>query len=215
MSLFINKRTKEIKELLDNEVIKGADWLLVPSDCEMIVYIKSCNVIAFYRDGAEWVAGEDRNWVSSSSQDFELDIAGEHYEILWGGLYGYGLKKSDKSKTETQAGIKIEDIQVVEADNDIKVPVKSDGGSSGYYFTKLPQHLIDQIVETGGIEIKDIVRYCFYNDADCKDIIKALKRIEETKRGGGKVGATIEYDLNKIKFFSNEALEAYLNEQKN
>lgn len=90
-------------------------------------------------------------------------------------------------------------------------PVKSDGGSSSYYFTKLPQHLIDQIVETGGIEIKDIVRYCFDNDADCKDIIKALKRIRESIKGGGKEGTTIEYDLNKIKFFVNE-MSGALNE---
>lgn len=83
-------------------------------------------------------------------------------------------------------------------------PVKSDGGSSSYYFSPLPQHIIDQIVETGGIEIKDIVRYCFDNDADCKDIIKALKRIRECKKGGGKEGVDIMYDATKIKFFADE-----------
>lgn len=85
-----------------------------------------------------------------------------------------------------------------------KQPIKSDGGSSSYYFTKLPQHLIDEIVSSGGIEIKDIVRHCFYNDADCKDIIKALKRIQESKRGGGKLGVDVSYDANKILFFANE-----------
>lgn len=88
-------------------------------------------------------------------------------------------------------------------------PIKSDGGSSGYYFSKLPQHVIDDIVERGGIEIKDIVRYCFDNDADCKDIIKALKRIREYLKGGGKEGTTALYDMNKIDFFTDE-LRTYL-----
>ena len=91
--------------------------------------------------------------------------------------------------------------------SDLK-PIKSDGGSSSYYFTKLPQHLIDDIVERGGIEIKDIVRYCFDNDADCKDIIKALKRIRENLKGGGKEGVDAKYDSNKLIFFSNELKNA-------
>lgn len=92
--------------------------------------------------------------------------------------------------------------------NSIK-PVKSDGGSSSYYFTALPEHLIKDIVERGGIEIKDIVRYCFDNDADCKDIIKALKRIRENLKGGGKEGVDSIYDSNKICFFAEE-LQKYL-----
>lgn len=95
-----------------------------------------------------------------------------------------------------------------ETDLSVK-PVKSDGGSSSYYFTTLPEHLIKDIVERGGIEIKDIVRYCFDNDADCKDIIKALKRIRENLKGGGKEGVDVMYDSNKIIFFSEE-LQKYL-----
>ena len=90
----------------------------------------------------------------------------------------------------------------------LRKPIKSDGGSSPYYFSPLPQHIIEQIVETGGIEVKDIVRYCFDNDADCKDIIKALKRIRECKKGGGKEGVDVMYDTTKVKFFANELYEA-------
>ena len=86
-------------------------------------------------------------------------------------------------------------------------PVKSDGGSSSYYFTKLPQHLIDGIVERGGIEIKDIVRYCFDNDADCKDIIKALKRIRENLKGGGKEGCDSLYNAKKVLYFAEELVK--------
>lgn len=91
-------------------------------------------------------------------------------------------------------------------------PVKSDGGSSSYYFTKLPQHMIDKIVETGGIEIKDITRYVYDNDSDCKDITKALKRIQEWKKGGGKQGIDALYDANKIIFFAEELRESIKND---
>lgn len=94
-----------------------------------------------------------------------------------------------------------------------KQPIKSDGGSSSYYFTKLPVHVIDQIVITGGIEVKDFVRYCLDNDADCKDIVKALKRICEFKKGGGKEGVDAMYDATKIKFFANELYEQIKQEQ--
>lgn len=86
--------------------------------------------------------------------------------------------------------------------------IPSDGGSSDYYFTTLPRHLIDQIVETGGIEIKDIIRYVFDNNADAFNIVKAQKRIVEANKGKGKLGITALYDANKIKFFAKEQYEA-------
>ena len=91
--------------------------------------------------------------------------------------------------------------------------IASDGGSSSYYFTKLPKHLIDQIVETGGIEIKDIIRYVFDNNADAFNIIKAQKRIIEHSKGKGKAGITGLYDAKKITFFANEQYEAMKNKE--
>lgn len=80
----------------------------------------------------------------------------------------------------------VEPITKVEpVEQEIKA-IESDGGSSDYYFTKLPYHVIDQIVLTGGIEIKDIARYVYDNDADAFNIIKAEKRIIEAKKGKGK-----------------------------
>lgn len=93
-------------------------------------------------------------------------------------------------------------------DPDKLEPIVSDGGSSDYYFTTLPKHLIDQIVETGGIEIKDIARYVYDNNADAFNIIKAQKRIIEARKGKGKAGIDLLYDANKIKFFASEQYEA-------
>ena len=94
-------------------------------------------------------------------------------------------------------------------------PIQSDGGSSDYYFTKLPQELIDQIVKTGGIEIKDIARYVYDNNADAFNIIKAQKRIIEANKGVGKAGITKLYDAKKISFFANEQYEAIKREGTN
>ena len=92
-------------------------------------------------------------------------------------------------------------------------PIQSDGGSSDYYFTKLPQELIDQIVKTGGIEIKDIARYVYDNNADAFNIIKAQKRIVESLKGKGKAGITSLYDANKIRFFAEEQYNALNNKE--
>ena len=94
-------------------------------------------------------------------------------------------------------------------------PIQSDGGSSDYYFTKLPQELVDQIVKTGGIEIKDIARYVYDNNADAFNIIKAQKRIIEANKGVGKAGITKLYDAKKISFFANEQYEAIKREGTN
>lgn len=95
----------------------------------------------------------------------------------------------------------------------IKKGIESDGGSSDYYFTSLPKHLIDQIVETGGIEIKDIIRYVFDNNADAFNIVKAQKRIVESLKGKGKAGITSLYDANKIRFFAEEQYNALNNKE--
>ena len=124
----------------------------------------------------------------------------------------YALREQQKLLRDgTGIGCKEDELELVPElpTLNINTLIKSDGGSSSYYFTELPEDLIKQIVKTGGIEIKDIVRYCFDNDADCKDIIKALKRIREYLKGGGKEGVDAMYDANKIEFFAKE-LKAWL-----
>ena len=106
-------------------------------------------------------------------------------------------------------------LKLVNEETSTSQPIQSDGGSSDYYFTKLPQELIDQIVKTGGIEIKDIARYVYDNNADAFNIIKAQKRIIEANKGAGKAGITKLYDAKKISFFANEQYEAIKREGTN
>ena len=129
-----------------------------------------------------------------------VDVTGEEVEIDTD-MYSYHaddltLIKSTLIEKQTHNSLVIQE------------GIKSDGGSSDYYFTKLPQELIDQIVKTGGIEIKDIARYVYDNNADAFNIIKAQKRIIEANKGVGKAGITKLYDAKKISFFANDQYEA-------
>lgn len=125
-----------------------------------------------------------------------------------GFTFGEHIHKSfDLADTDEDKSVSIE----LDDTSCLAKPIESDGGSSGYYFTKLPQWLIDQIVETGGIEVKDIVQFVFDNDAHAKDIIKAQKRIIEQRKGGGKAGLKPLYDYNKIVFFAEDQLRVAKN----
>lgn len=85
--------------------------------------------------------------------------------------------------------------------------VKSDGGSSDYYKLRLPDHVLadikrqieddddDVIIQTG-----DCIEMLVGNDFDGGNIIKALRRIFEGKKGAGKAGV----DLNKCHYFIDE-----------
>ena len=65
--------------------------------------------------------------------------------------------------------------------------------------------------DRASIEIKDIVRYVFDNNADAFNIVKAQKRIIEANKGKGKSGITGLYDMNKVVYFANEQLKAMKN----
>lgn len=180
MKEWLNTDTSEFKTLEDGVVIKGINWVKVPEGTIKITKDGGGTITFWSSDTVSMNLG-DPDWedsVDGEVMDFN-EYCSYSFEVVWG--------RNDTKET----------------DFNIK-PVKSDGGSSSYYFTELPEHLIKDIVKRGGIEIKDIVRYCFDNDADCKDIIKALKRIRENLKGGGKEGVDNIYDANKICFFAEE-----------
>ena len=199
MNLYIDKITGELISVDYSIDVRRYDFVIkVPEDTVKITTDKSGTISFWNKNGCSLNDYDvDCEWLNPLHDDvmtFE-----EYSEYGYELLHDFGLKSNeelnDKAKPQNKK-------------------VKSDGGSSSYYFTKLPQHLIDQIVETGGIEIKDIVRYCFDNDADCKDIIKALKRIREDLKGGGKEGSDAMYNARKVVYFADELFKHIENDYK-
>jgi len=89
--------------------------------------------------------------------------------------------------------------------------VKSDGGSSSYYELQVPDYIIASIIRqidqnkpTVTIETGDVIRMLVDNDFDAGNIMKALRRIIMAKKGEGKEGTDIDYDLNKIDYHTKE-----------
>ncbi len=88
--------------------------------------------------------------------------------------------------------------------------VKSDGGSSSYYELEVPQYVLNRLArqerdcEVATIETGDVIRMLVDNDFDAGNIIKALRRIIQAKKGIGKAGTDIKYDINKVKYFISE-----------
>lgn len=78
--------------------------------------------------------------------------------------------------------------------------IVSDGGSSSYYQLVVTNKAGESIqCETG-----DILRVLVGNDYDLSNIVKACRRSYEASQGRGKAGASIEYDMNKVKYFADE-----------
>lgn len=88
--------------------------------------------------------------------------------------------------------------------------VKSDDGGSDYYKLRLPDHVLADIkrqIEDGDdviIQTGDCIEMLVGNDFDGGNIIKALRRIFEGKKGAGKAGVDPKYDLNKCHYFIDE-----------
>lgn len=101
-----------------------------------------------------------------------------------------------------------------------KTPVKSDGGSSDYYKLKMRlssdqiktvdnhPELTDVTFVTG-----DVIRALVDSDFDLGNIIKAVRRIHQAKKGEGKQGVSVEYDCKKIDYFLKEWYDNYQKEQ--
>ena len=98
-------------------------------------------------------------------------------------------------------------------DNSPKTPIKSDGGSSGYYVKKIPPQMLDDFNSKGVIEAKDVMRLFLGNDFNMSNVFKAYCRVISLRNGEGKDGVTELYDLNKTVFFAQDELDNYLKYQ--
>ena len=89
-------------------------------------------------------------------------------------------------------------------------PIKSDGGSSSYYAQQIPKGMLERFNATGTIEAKDVIRLFLGNDFNMGNIFKAYCRIISLRNGKGKEGIDEQYDLTKAKYFTEDELNYYL-----
>lgn len=79
-------------------------------------------------------------------------------------------------------------------------PVKSDGGSSGYYKITIKNEKGEEF----HCETNDVLYAFVGGDYDLSNIIKAARRVYEASQGRGKAGIDIAYDCNKMRYFVND-----------
>ena len=100
-------------------------------------------------------------------------------------------------------------IELVSDDVD-NTPIKSDGGSSSYYAQQIPKGMLERFNTTGIIEAKDVIRLFLGNDFNMGNIFKAYCRVISLRNGKGKAGIDEQYDLTKAKYFTEDELNYYL-----
>lgn len=88
--------------------------------------------------------------------------------------------------------------------------IVSDGGSSGYYKQKIQNGMLERFNTTGIIEAKDVIRLFLGNDFNMGNIFKAYCRVISLRNGNGKAGIDEQYDLTKAKYFTEDELNYYL-----
>ena len=88
--------------------------------------------------------------------------------------------------------------------------IVSDGGSSSYYAQQIPKGMLERFNTTGVIEAKDVIRLFLGNDFNMGNIFKAYCRIISLRNGKGKAGIDEQYDLTKAKYFTEDELNYYL-----
>ena len=101
------------------------------------------------------------------------------------------------------------DLELVVGDSS-NTPIKSDGGSSSYYAQQIPKGMLERFNATGTIEAKDVIRLFLGNDFNMGNIFKAYCRIISLRNGKGKEGIDEQYDLTKAKYFTEDELNYYL-----
>ena len=103
-----------------------------------------------------------------------------------------------------------DDTDTIENNPTESAPIVSDGGSSSYYAQQIPKGMLERFNTTGTIEAKDVIRLFLGNDFNMGNIFKAYCRIISLRQGKGKAGIDEQYDLTKVKYFSEDELNYYL-----
>ncbi len=88
-----------------------------------------------------------------------------------------------------------------------EAPVKSDGGSSGYYKITIKNEKGEEF----HCETNDVLYAFVGGDFSLGNVIKAARRMYETAQGRGKEGTSIQYDANKVKYFVDDYAKRFGN----
>ena len=104
----------------------------------------------------------------------------------------------------------VDDNDVIENNTIENTSIVSDGGSSSYYAQQIPKGMLERFNTTGTIEAKDVIRLFLGNDFNMGNIFKAYCRIISLRKGKGKAGIDEKYDLTKAKFFAEDELNSYV-----
>lgn len=95
-------------------------------------------------------------------------------------------------------------------------PIPSDGKSSAYYDIELPEwlfHVLHDRFESGEqcyIKTEELIEVVFGNDFAFGTLFKSLVRARGAVLGRGKKGNTLQYELNKVRYYTDriEEMEA-------
>lgn len=84
--------------------------------------------------------------------------------------------------------------------------VVSDGGSSSYYDIAVPEWLAKELFSryvegSCFIKTEELIEVLFGNDFNFGTTFKSTIRARAETLGGGKAGNTLEYELNKIRYY--------------
>lgn len=85
--------------------------------------------------------------------------------------------------------------------------IKSDGGSSSYYDLYLSNKTVNFICENDYVKTEQLILDIFGNDFDFGNILKCLVRAYGAMNGQGKLGNSLEYEVNKILYSVNKIKE--------
>lgn len=92
-------------------------------------------------------------------------------------------------------------------ENQQKTKEKSTGGDSSYYDVVFSQVTLDYLKKHGKIKTEHLIKDMFGNDFDFGTALKSLKRAYEITQGGGKEGNDLDYELNKVTYYTGKIKE--------
>lgn len=153
----------------------------------------------------------DIGYISQATSDIKVgDVGVITYVDSDYVLSPYRVEFDDDYWWFTDKCIELVSADTIENNPTENTPIKSDGGSSSYYVQQIPKGMLERFNATGTIEAKDVIRLFLGNDFNMGNIFKAYCRIISLRNGKGKEGIDEQYDLTKAKYFTEDELNYYL-----